>query len=102
MQMLVSVKNPYDSPGLIVVAIASEPHQVGSDLGEALLPRIQVERKGCELIDQRHRLRVGRDVDVEQVAAAGLTSIDPDVGKDRQRAIAVIRRQPTYDASALT
>src|SRR5256714_5996369 len=35
MQMLVSVKKPYFSPGLMVSAMSLEPHQVGYQLGQA-------------------------------------------------------------------
>ena len=50
MQMLVSVKKPYDWPGVIAEATL-EPHEVGKDFRKAPLSRIQVERQGGQLVD---------------------------------------------------
>src|SRR5207302_438735 len=60
MQMLVSVKKPYDSPALI--AATSKTHQVGCDLPEALLARIEVKRDRSHLVHHRNRRTLGGEV----------------------------------------
>src|SRR5713226_3374954 len=49
MQMLVSVKKPYFSPGLIVSAMRLVPHQVRYQLGQAAVPGVEVERRHRQL-----------------------------------------------------
>src|SRR5258708_13674650 len=66
MQMLVSVKNPFAS------AIRSEPHQVGRDLRQAALLRVEVERQGRQLVPLRHPRRVAAQADPDQVPIAPL------------------------------
>src|SRR5690242_6748535 len=100
MQTLVSVKNPYDSPALMVVAI-SERHQVGDDLGEAAVARVQVERDGAQLVDDRHRAAVARDVHAQQVTTARLACLDAHVREDGALRRCPAARQPTNDAAAL-
>src|SRR5438093_8133870 len=63
MQTLVSVKNPYDSPALI--SMCSEPHQVGRDLCEPEIARVEVEGQGRQLVHQRHCLGIRSPIDVE-------------------------------------
>src|SRR6266571_713811 len=60
----------------------TEPQEVGCDLGKALIPRVQVEREGRQLVHKGNRFRVCGKIDVEQVLAARLTGLDPDVRKD--------------------
>src|SRR2546430_3467560 len=84
MQMLVSVKKPF------ACAIDSEPHEIGHDLAEAALFREQVERDRRQLVHQRHRRRVLSQVDGEQIVAAGVAGVHPQmrplaaVGIDQQ------------------
>src|SRR5579864_9118957 len=72
MQMLVSVKNPYCSPGVIVVGI-SEAHQVGRDLGVAALSGHEVEGHGGQLVNDRNDRRIVRAVDSQHVLPARVT-----------------------------
>src|SRR6266513_1488626 len=100
MHTLVSVKKPYSWPAWM--AAISETHQVGGDLGKALLAREQVEGNRGHLVDERHRRRIDRQVDAQEVSPAGLAGFDPHVRKER----AVIGghaagRQASHHAAAL-
>src|SRR5438309_8061788 len=104
MQMLVSVKNPYDSPALIVTDIDLKAHQIRNDLREAPIPCVQVEREGGDLVDHWDSRRIGLQVDVEQVLAAALARFDADVRKNGHAsslAVAKSSFQPAHDAPAL-
>src|SRR6266571_2273010 len=84
----------------------TEPQEVGCDLGKALIPRVQVEREGRQLVHKGNRFRVCGKIDVEQVLAARLTGLDPDVRKDGlllDAAFSVDQPalQPSNDAAAL-
>ena len=85
MHTLVSVKNPYARPGVISI---SEPHHVGSDLRQAVLGRVQVQRQRRQFVDLRHGPRVPAQVDVDQVAVAAAAGLDPQVREGRVAAVA--------------
>src|SRR2546430_14357523 len=99
MQMLVSVKKPYDSPGLIFVAMSLETHEVGSDLREALFPRIQVEWKGGHLVDDRDGGRFRQQVDVEQITAAAPARPHAGMREDGRVVFATIPK-PFFEPAA--
>src|SRR5712692_9280198 len=82
----------------------SEPHQVGNDLGEAPLSRVQVERERAQLVDDWDGGRISREVDVEQIAPARVAGFDAKVGKDGLvldgALVANPALEPTHDAAA--
>src|SRR5260370_38898056 len=84
----------------------SKAHQVGNDLGEAPLPRMQVEREGGQLVDDWDGGWIGRQVDAEQIVPARVAGFDADVGKARLvlrgALVAKLALQPAHDAPALT
>src|SRR5438309_7007268 len=75
MQMLVSVKNPARLTAI------SDPHQIGRDLLEAVLLRVEVQGHGRQLVHLRHRRGVLWQVDRHQVLATFLAGVDAQAGE---------------------
>src|SRR5215470_517953 len=78
MQRVVSVKKPTVRA---IASLLSNPHEIGHDLGEAALLRVQLEGQGRELVHQRHRLRVLTQIYGDQIPTAALAPVHPQVGK---------------------
>src|SRR5712692_11973387 len=82
----------------------SEPHQVGNDLGEAPLSRVQVEREGGQLVDDGTRSGIRREVDIEQIVPARVAGFDANVGKEGlvfdSAFVAKLALEPTHNAAA--
>src|SRR5262249_61143087 len=78
MQRVVSVKKPTVRA---IASLLSNPHEIGHDLGEAALLRVQLEGQARELVHQRHRLRVLTAVYAEQIPTAALAPVHPHLSK---------------------
>src|SRR5205823_4436158 len=57
----------------------SVPHQVGCDLGQALVACVKVERQRRDLVHHGHRARVTAQVEGEQILPARLAAVDAGV-----------------------
>src|SRR5262249_30284753 len=77
-QRVVSVKKPTVRA---IASLLSNPHEVGHDLGEAALLGVQLEGQGGELVHHRHRLRLLAEIYGDQIAAAALAPVHPQVGE---------------------
>src|SRR5439155_6061103 len=54
---------------------ASVPQQVWCDFGQPLIGRIEVERQGGELVDNRHGAFISAKVDSQQIAVAASAAV---------------------------
>src|SRR5215217_4330614 len=89
MQTLVSVKNPYGLPAVILVATL-EPHEIRCHFRQPLVRRVQVEGQCGQFVDLRHRARVAPHVDLDQVAAARRAARDAKVREDRRLVVTAL------------
>src|SRR5215468_6142240 len=76
MQRVVSVKKPTVRA---IASLLSNSHEVGHDLGEAALLRVEVEGQRGELVHRRHGLRILPEVDRDKIAVTALAAVHPQV-----------------------